>query len=151
ATERGVSVEMMLFLRFAIAGILMAIVMFVRQLPWPRGRLLLGLIGMGGILYVGEAAFWFHAARHIPIGLVSLLLYIYPVIVTLAAWLIFKERMTDGRWLALGLACAGLVLAIWPETDNGQPIAAGANPALGIILGLLCCLSYSIYILVGGR
>jgi drug/metabolite transporter (DMT)-like permease len=151
ATDAGVSVEMMLFLRFAIAGAIMVVLMLVRGERWPRGKLLIWLIGMGAVLYVGEAMFWFHAARFIPAGLVSLLLYIYPVIVTLYSALFLHERLTPARLLAVGLAVGGLGLTIGPIAF-AQFNQVGSNPDawIGITLGLLCCLSYSIYILVGG-
>lgn len=152
-TDRGVSVEMMLFLRFAIAFVVMAGMMIASGLPWPRGRTLLALIGMGAVLYVGEAMLFFHAAQHIPVPLVSLLLYIYPVIVTVFAWLFQRERMTPMKLLALGLAIAGLVLTILPELrDGGGHVAKeGVNPTLGVMLGIGTAIAYSIYILIGGR
>lgn len=146
-----ISVEMVLFLRFAIAGCIMTLIMLARGLAWPRGRLLLALIGMGAVLYVGESMFFFHGMRHIPQGLVSLLLYIYPVLVTIFAWLFLDERLTRPRLIALGLALAGLALTIGPIiAGDNQTALPDANPKLGIALGLGCCLFYSIYILVGG-
>ena len=147
----GVSVEMMLFLRFAIAGAIMAALMIIRGERWPRGKLLLWLIGMGAVLYVGEAMFWFHAARFIPVGLVSLLLYIYPVIVTIFAAVFLNERLTSGRILAVGLAVVGLGLTIGPiAVSQFGRAQSDANAWIGILLGLACCLSYSIYVLLGG-
>jgi len=152
-TDRGVSVEMMLFLRFGIAFAVMAGMMVVHGLRWPRGRTLLALIGMGAVLYVGEAMLFFHAAQHIPVPLVSLLLYIYPVIVTVFAWLFLRERMTPLKLLALGLAITGLVLTILPELreSEGHMAKEGVNPTLGVILGIGTAIAYSIYILIGGR
>ena len=152
-TDHGVSVEMMLFLRFAIAFVVMAGMMIAHGLRWPRGRTLLALIGMGAVLYVGEAMLFFHAAQHIPVPLVSLLLYIYPVIVTIFAWLFLRERMTPVKLIALGLAIAGLVLTILPELleKEAEASKAGANPTLGVILGVGTAVVYAIYILVGGR
>jgi drug/metabolite transporter (DMT)-like permease len=131
----------------------MAGMMVVHGLRWPRGRTLLALIGMGAVLYVGEAMLFFHAAQHIPVPLVSLLLYIYPVIVTVFAWLFLRERMTPAKLLALGLAIAGLVLTILPEIQNGGGHAPkeGINPTLGVLLGIGTAIAYSIYILIGGR
>ena len=147
----GVSVEMMLFLRFAIAGMVMAVAMAVRGSRWPTSRVLWALIGMGGVLYVGEAMFFFHAMKHIPVGMVSLLLYVYPAVVTIVAWLFLHERMTRSKVLALLLASTGLLLTIIPTISNdGVGRVAGGSAALGVVLGLSCCLSYAIYILVGG-
>jgi drug/metabolite transporter (DMT)-like permease len=145
----GVSVEMTLFLRFAIAGVLMLIMMLVRRQRLPRGMVLLGLIGMGGALYVGESMFFFHAMNYIPVGMVSLLLYIYPVIVTIFAWVFLRERMTYTRLIALTLAAAGLALTIGPTMGDGESVQR-RGAMIGVALGLACCVSYAIYILVGG-
>jgi len=110
---------------------------------------LIGLIVMGAALYVGESLFFFHAMAHIPVGLVSLLLYIYPVIVTIFAWLFLHEKMTFARTIALTLAACGLALTIGPTLDD-EPMRVGANTLLGVGLGLGCCISYAIYILIGG-
>lgn len=145
----GVSVEMVLFLRFAIAGAVMLAILLARGERLPSGSVLLGLIVMGAALYVGESLFFFHAMAHIPVGLVSLLLYIYPVIVTLFAWLFLRERMSFARTIALILAACGLALTIGPTLDD-EPVRLGANSIWGVALGLGCCVSYAIYILIGG-
>lgn len=150
AWAAGVSVEMVLFLRFAIAGAVMLVILRVRGERWPRGAVLWGLIVMGAALYVGESLFFFHALAHIPVGLVSLLLYIYPVIVTLFAWVFLREKITTIRIIALGLAACGLALTIGPTLQNDEPMRPGANTLWGVALGLGCCFSYAIYILIGG-
>jgi drug/metabolite transporter (DMT)-like permease len=151
AMDAGVSVEMMLFLRFAIGGSVMALLMIMLRLPWPRGGVLAGLIAMGAVLYVGEAMFFFHGTRHIAVGLVSLLLYVYPVIVTVFACLFLHERLTPARLVALTLAVCGLALTIGPMAlEQQEPQRPGALPWLGVVFGLGCCVSYAIYILVGG-
>jgi drug/metabolite transporter (DMT)-like permease len=146
----GVSVEMVLFLRFAIAGAVMLAILLARRERLPHGKVLLGLIVMGAALYVAESLCFFHAMAHIPVGLVSLLLYIYPVIVTLFAWAFLREAMTPGRTLALVLAACGLTLTIAPTLPGDEPDQAGANTLLGVALGLGCCVSYAVYILIGG-
>src|SRR4051812_40492064 len=99
------SVEMTLFLRFAIAGTIMTALTIARNERAPRGHVLLGLIIMGAVLYVAESLFFFHAMEFIPVGLVSLLLYVYPVIVTIFAVIFLHESLTPARLIALALAC----------------------------------------------
>ena len=59
---------------------------------------------MGGGLYAGMSLCYFHGLRNIPAGLVALLLYLYPVIVTILARLILHERVTPLRLLAIALS-----------------------------------------------
>ncbi|MGL6041756.1 MAG: EamA family transporter, partial [Deefgea sp.] len=84
AYDSGVNTQGLLLIRFTLAGLVMAAVMLLRRATWPRGRTLLGLMAMGGIGYVGQAFGYFSALRHGSAALAALLLYVYPVLVTLA-------------------------------------------------------------------
>jgi drug/metabolite transporter (DMT)-like permease len=97
---------------------------------------------MGGIGYVGQALSYFTALTLIPAGLVALLLYLYPAIVTILAVIILKERISKWKIIALVIALGGTVLTIGP-TAGGQ--------FLGVVFGLGAAFVYSIYILVGSK
>jgi len=142
AYEDGVTPITLLFLRFGIASLCMLLIMWLRGIPIPRGWILLGLAFMGGIGYVGQALSYFTALTLIPAGLVALLLYLYPAIVTILAMIILKERISKWKMIALLIALGGTVLTIGP-TGGGQ--------FLGVILGLAAAFIYSIYILVGSK
>jgi drug/metabolite transporter (DMT)-like permease len=142
AYEDGVTPITLLFLRFGIASLCMLIIMWLKRIPIPRGWVLLGLALMGGIGYVGQALSYFTALTLIPAGLVALLLYLYPAIVTILAVIILKERISKWKMIALLIALGGTVLTIGP-TGGGQ--------FLGVIFGLGAAFIYSIYILVGSK
>ena len=142
AYEAGVDPVTLLFLRFLTAGLFMLLVMLVRKIPFPRGISLAGLVGMGAIGYVGQSLCYFNALTLASAGLVALLLYLYPALVTAFSALIFKEPVTRVKILALLLALCGAVLVIGPGWE-GQP--------LGVILGIGAALIYSLYILTGNR
>jgi drug/metabolite transporter (DMT)-like permease len=142
AYEDGVTPITLLFLRFGIASLCMIFIMWLRRIPIPRGWVLLGLALMGGVGYVGQALFYFTALTLIPAGLVALLLYLYPAIVTILAVTILEERISKWKIIALFIALGGTVLTIGP-TGGGQ--------FLGVIFGLAAAFIYSIYILVGSR
>jgi drug/metabolite transporter (DMT)-like permease len=131
-----------LFLRFSLAALVMLIIMRVRKISRPRGRLLVALIVMGAVGYAGESFTYFTALTLIPAGLVCLLLYLYPAIVTLLAAIFLKERLTIAKAGALALALTGMACTI-RLTGNGHP--------LGILLGLAAALIYAIYILASSR
>lgn len=142
AYAAGAMPTTVLLLRFAIAAIVMVFVMIARRIPFPRGRVLLGLALMGGLGYVGQSLAYFTALTLASAGLVALLLYLYPAIVTLLAALVFKDRLTLTKLGAVLLALVGTVLTIGPTGGGRTP---------GILLGIAAAVIYSIYILVGSR
>jgi drug/metabolite transporter (DMT)-like permease len=104
AYAEGVDLPSMLFLRFALAGLLMAVLMVVQGLRWPRGRNLLLLVAMGGAGYVGQSFCYFAALQHATAGLTALLLYLYPAIVTVLSALLARRRLSPLRLLAVAAA-----------------------------------------------
>lgn len=147
----GISTEMLLMLRFAIAGGSMALWMLISRSRWPRGRDLLLCMLMGGVLYAGMSTCYFHALRHIPAGLVALLLYLYPVMVTVLTRVLFHEHLTPIRLAAITLAMIGLGLTIAPIAIEAINAEGGlqADALWGVLMGIGCALCYSVYILVG--
>jgi drug/metabolite transporter (DMT)-like permease len=131
-----------LFLRFLTATILMFAILFVRRIPLPRGRTLFHLFLMGGLGYVGQSMCYFNALTLASASLVSLLLYLYPVLVTILSALFLKDRITPVKLAALGLALAGAFLTIG-FSGEGSP--------LGIVLGLGAAVIYSVYIVAGSK
>ena len=142
AYAEGVDLPSLLFLRFALAGGLLAVVMLMRALPWPRGSNLLLLIAMGGLGYVGQSFCYFAALQHASAGLTALLLYLYPAIVTVLSALLARRRLSLPRMLAVATALLGTGLAVGGSLDGS---------VLGILLGVGAALIYSLYILVGER
>ncbi len=142
AYASGAAPITVLFLRFAIASPIMLALMLVRRHRFPRGPVLLGLVAMGAIGYVGQSLCYFSAVSMASAGLVALLLYLYPVLVTALGALLLKERVTPARLLALLLALAGAMLTIRP---------AGSGRPLGIALALGAATIYAGYIVAGAR
>lgn len=142
ALAEGVDVPTMLFLRFAVAGGLLAVFMVMSGRAWPTGRNRWILILMGAVGYVGQSFCFFSALGHASAGLVALLLYLYPFIVTVLSVLFLGERLTRLRICAVLAALCGTALILGSGID-GSP--------LGIGFGLAAALIYSVYILVGGK
>ena len=113
-----------------------------KRLPFPRGRGLVLLLGMGAVGYAGQAFCYFTAITMASAGLVSLLLYLYPALVTLLARVVFRHPLSGLQVGAVAIALAGSALTVGRAGD-GKP--------LGIALGLLAALIYSCYILTGSR
>lgn len=141
AYASGISPTMLLALRFALAAAFLAPVVWIRRTPLPRGRTLAGFVLMGA-LYTAQSQCYFTALQHASSGLVALLLYVYPVLVTILAVLLGWEKLNRRTLGLLAIAVAGLAITLG---DNLQ------GAPLGIVLGLLAAGVYSVYILIGGR
>ncbi|HTH73293.1 MAG TPA: DMT family transporter [Trinickia sp.] len=137
----GTDVLGLLTLRFLIGGGLLAAVARRRGVVWPRGRALGGIVAMGAIGYVGQSLCYFVALQHAQASLVALLLYLYPAFVTVLAACWLGERLTLMKGGALVLCLAGSALMV--GSGHGEP--------LGIALGLLAAVVYSLYIVAGAR
>jgi drug/metabolite transporter (DMT)-like permease len=142
AYQEAVSLTSMLFLRFAIAGLLLAAWGTLLGMRWPRGRDLLWLAAMGALGYVGQSFCYFAALKYASAGLVGLLLYLYPAIVTVLAALLYRRRIGAARGWAVLVALAGTALTVGGDLHS-QP--------LGIALGVSGALIYSVYILAGEK
>jgi drug/metabolite transporter (DMT)-like permease len=139
--SRFVFAAAILWLFMACAGRLRA----VRALP---RRDLVIAVALGAIGYGAQAGGYFTALDRIDASLLSLLVYTYPVIVTVAAIALGRELASRRTALALVLASTGLVLVL-------AGAASGALDAVGAALGLGTAMVYSTYILssegVSGR
>ena len=142
AYEAGTDPVTLVFLRFAIASACMILITLARRIPLPRGRAFWILVLMGSIGYAGQSFCYFTALTFASAGLVALLLYLYPALVTLLATLFLKEPISKLKVSALIVALFGTALTIGPS-GGGKP--------LGIVLSLGAALIYACYILVGSK
>lgn len=138
ADADGIDVLTVLFFRFSLAAVVMAMLLVARREPLPRGLALLQLMAMGAVGYVGQAFCYLTALKYASAGLVALLLYLYPVLVAILSTLWLREPMTRWKTFTLGLALAGTALTVGPE--GGQ--------LLGVLLAISGAVIYSVYILV---
>jgi drug/metabolite transporter (DMT)-like permease len=143
ASRHGIPLATLLGLRFSLAAAglwLLAVLRHdVARLDARRNA---GLAAMG-VLYVLQATAFFSSLRTIPAAITSILLYVYPVLVTLLARVLLGERLTRMRMLSLLLACVGVLLVVGPSPTGHLDIG-------GVLLGLTSAVVYSTYILTGG-
>jgi probable blue pigment (indigoidine) exporter len=89
----------------------------------------LSVSNLFGYLWLGSAgtavayALWFRGIEKLPVGRVSLLALLSPIVATSAGWLVLHQRLTGAQ-----MAGATLVLgAIWLGQLNHGPTGAGAT------------------------
>lgn len=139
----GLMTPQLLSYRFGLAALLLWAAAIVMRQGMPSRRNLVGLILMGGGGYVAQSASYFNALHYIPASTTALLLYTYPVVVTLLAAVLFGESLGWMKLVALGLSALGTVLVVQAQLH--------AAPPIGIILALGSAAFYSGYILFGSR
>ena len=137
--QGGLDIFTILFLRFGIAALLMLAILLVRREEFPRGKILLQLIGMGALGYVGQSFSYLTAIKYASAGLVALLLYLYPMFVFILSVIVLHEKATWIKIVAILIALVGTTFTVDP--------AGGQLP--GILLAIAAALIYSIYIIVG--
>jgi len=135
----GLDTFTILFLRFGCAAFLLLIILLARRGAFPRGKILLQLIGMGALGYVGQSFSYLTAIKYASAGLVALLLYLYPTFVFILSVLILREKVTWIKVAAILVALVGTALTVDPAGGQVQ----------GILLAIAAALIYSVYIIVG--
>ncbi|MEU7872478.1 DMT family transporter [Dactylosporangium sp. NPDC049140] len=147
AYDAGVSPGALLLVRFTLAAALMGLVLLARPDlrrtgPGPRGRrVLVVAVGLGAVGYATQAGLFFSALRMMDATLLSLILYTYPILVTVAAVLLGRDRLTRARGAALMAASAGTLLVLLGA-------GGGSFHPLGALLGFGSAVVYTVYILV---
>ncbi len=139
AQDSGATTPGLILVRFAVAAVILVLVMRARGIRFPAVRKWLPIAAMGGIGYVGQAYCYFLALEHADASLVALLLYLYPGFVAVLAAVFLRQRIGLVTAAALILALAGTALVV----------GGGSGRPLGIALGIGAAVVYSIYITVG--
>jgi len=140
--DAGANVSTFLFIRFAIASLVMFLIMTARGLNFPRGRLLVSLVLIGGIGLTGATLSFYTAIQLAPVNLVIIIAYMYPTMVTLLAAMFLKQPITSLKIVALLMTLVGILLAI--GLDSGGYV-------LGIILAIVTAIFYSLYLVFGSK
>jgi len=145
AYQAGVSPQSLLLVRFALAAVLLGTVVVLRpglrRAPGGRGRVLAVALALGAVGYAAQASLFFAALQRMNASLLSLILYTYPVLVTVTAVLLGRDRLTPGRVAALAAASGGTLLVLLGA-------GGGSFPLIGALLGFGAAVTYTAYILV---
>ncbi len=159
AYQQQVNINTLLALRFSIAAVAMWLLwgwQLRRGAAQANGvgrSRLAGMVAMGALGYVGQSFSYFQAVSILTATATGLLLYTYPIIVTLLAWAIFRDPLTPRKVGALVTATTGalLVLGVGSLVVGGGIISgAGLHPT-GVMWAAAASLIYSAYILAGTR
>ncbi|KQW82431.1 DMT family transporter [Brevundimonas sp. Root1279] len=99
-------------------------------------------MGLAALFFVLDLSFWHYGIVMTSVANATVLCNLTPVVVTLFAWVAFKERPQRLFVVAIGLALAG-AFAMSAGADGNQ----GTNPRLGDLFSLSVALWYAGYFL----
>lgn len=145
----GVTSESLVLIRFTVAALLLGALLLIRPSlrrnevgdPRPIWPAVLIALGLGAFGYAVQASLYFAALERLDAPLVALVLYTFPVMVTVAAVLLGRERFTAPRVVALVSATAGVGLVLAGADGMGFD-------SLGVVLAFGAAITYTCYILV---
>ena len=138
--DSGANPATFLFIRFLIASPVMLLIMKMRGLMFPKGKLLVSLILIGGIGLAGTTLCFYTAIHLAPVNLIIVIAYMYPTVVTLLAAVFLKQPITGYKITALLMTVVGILFTI--GMDSGGYIS-------GIILAISAAVFYSFYLIFG--
>jgi drug/metabolite transporter (DMT)-like permease len=116
--------------------------------PLPRRTVVLAAIA--GAFFAGDLTFWHHTIEQVGAGLATVLGNLQVIIVAIVAWFFLGERPGRRALLAIPIVLGGVVLI----SGIVGEAAFGADPLLGVALGIVTAFFYSGYLLTlrrGGR
>lgn len=137
--DAGANPGTYLFIRFIIASPVMFLIMMARGYAFPRGKLLVSLILIGGI-GAGTTFCFYTAIQLAPVNLIIVITYMYPTIVTLLSAFFLKQAITAIKIAALIMTVFGILFAI--GMDSGGYV-------FGIILAIVTAIFHSLFLILG--
>jgi DME family drug/metabolite transporter len=136
----GVTPLSLAFWRVAVTSVCLLVVLLVfrrdllqvipRDLPW--------LAGMGALAMGTFQVLWILSVLTNGLSIATVIQCNAPVIVTLLAWVFWREALTWRKWLAIGLACAGTLLISGLTSSSNVQIGV-----LGLLIALGSALTYA--------
>lgn len=141
----GVSAPQLTFMRVLSAALIAGAVLLVTARAHfrisRRDAVGLAALGVGGLAMIQ----WLYAVAisRLPVGVALLFEYTAVIMVALAAWLIFKERIHVRLWWAIGAVLIGLAVVsqVWDNHLDG----------IGVLAAWGAAVAYAFYFLAGER
>lgn len=139
----GVSVETVLFVRYAVAVLVLGMVILSTHKSFAVSRVQLGWLAMLGVLFSCSSLFLFLAYNYIPSGIATTIIFLYPTLVALIM-VFLKVFPTWQTWVSIVVTFIAILFLC--DYDSSQPVRYE-----GIILAFLSALSYAFFIVLINR
>lgn len=139
--EDGINANSVLFYRFALAVVMLGMLMAARRKSLKVSRRELSLLCALGVVFSTSSITLYFSFCFMDAGIASTLLFVYPVMVAVIMALLFKERLPAVSVFAITLALSGIAMLY--HGDGGATLSTR-----GVMLVMFSSLSYAVYIVV---
>lgn len=139
--EDGINANSVLFYRFALAVVMLGMLMAARRKSLKVSRRELPLLCALGVVFSTSSITLYFSFCFMDAGIASTLLFVYPVMVAVIMALLFKERLPAVSVFAIMLALSGIAMLY--HGDGGATLSTR-----GVMLVMFSSLSYAVYIVV---
>lgn len=139
AYEGGVNGMTLTFLRTFLMLPLLFILMLVRKQSFRlKAKEVWSITALGVVGGTLSTAFLYYAYDYIHTGLATTLHFIYPLIIVVVSALVYKEKITKPKLLAVMLVTVGIFLFV--DLNNSAD-------KIGVVLAVLSGVFYSFYVI----
>ncbi|MGM9856452.1 MAG: EamA family transporter [Candidatus Limisoma sp.] len=141
--KNGMPVESILFFRYAIAVLILGVVLLSDRQNFKVSWKQFGILFVLGVLYTASSTFLFKSYNYIPSGLATTLVFLFPVLV--AVIMVFLRVVPSWQvWVAIVATFIGVI--IMTQSDSTREI-----DTVGVLLSLGSALSYAFFVVIINR
>lgn len=126
------------------ATIALAILLKVRKVSFAIEKSDLPTLLLLSVFYIVSSVFLLWGYKFMPSGIATTIHFMYPVITTLVMMLLFHEKNSLSRTLAILMAIAGVYALSYTDSQ-------GETNLVGIIIVLLSAIGYALYLVTVGQ
>ena len=142
--QSNFSISNMLFWRFFVSSIMMVALLIANtkniKANWKE---IAKALVVGALFYGGSAATYFMACDYIGTGLSMVIVFTYPVVVTLSNWFFDNHKITKIYYISITIIMIGMVMLI-DRTEMAFDI-------YGVVLAILSSLTYAMYMIASKK
>lgn len=142
--NEGMQTNSVLFYRFGLAWVILALVMLLRKESVKVSKKEFGILTGLGLLFIISSLTLYLSFRQMAAGVASTILFTYPVMTAVIMAVFFHEHISWHTIVSLILSGVGVALLYWGDGTVTLPI-------IGVLLVLASALSYALYIIVVNR
>lgn len=149
---QGMPTSSVLFYRFGLAWLILALVMLVRAFP-RKGKCResvrvttkeFSVLSALGVLFIFSSLTLYLSFHLMDAGVASTILFTYPVMTAVIMAVFFHERVDWVTVTSIVLSFIGVALLYWGDGTSTLPLG-------GVVLVLISALTYAVYIIVVNR